>query len=107
MGALLSVECGRLEVESGGSRSAYGFFTFHLPPSTCLRAPYYGFCWGLVEDYGLKPTTPHHRQSAQTNDEKRKSGGFGDYFEVIKIHIPARNCWKTRYTLITLGACKY
>ena len=49
-GRFALVECGRLEVESGRSRSAYGFFTFHLPPSTCLRVPYYGFCWGLVED---------------------------------------------------------
>jgi hypothetical protein len=29
-----------------------------------LLSGYYGFCWGLVEDYRLRPTTTHHRQAA-------------------------------------------
>jgi len=33
-GRFALVKCGRLEVESGRSRSAYSFLTFHLPPPT-------------------------------------------------------------------------
>jgi hypothetical protein len=40
--------------------------TFDLPPSSWFgrQASCYGFCWGLVEDCGLRPTTTHHRQTA-------------------------------------------
>jgi hypothetical protein len=56
--------------------------TFHLPRPASGPAPFH-----LVRPLGLglrdwwrterlRQTTTHHRQTAQTNGEKRKSGGF-------------------------------
>jgi len=39
---------------------------------------YYGFCWGLVEDYGSRPTTPKNRQlpNPTAKAKKRKFRGL-------------------------------
>jgi hypothetical protein len=52
--------------------------TFHLPPFTCLRATYYGFCWGLAggmpittDDDALTPIRLNQRREAK---ERRVRG---------------------------------
>jgi len=58
-----------------------------LPPSTCLRVPYYGFCWGIcggLRDYDRRRRIIANPPKPTARSERADGSGTGPVASLIE-----------------------